>query len=154
MNGRFDEALGYYDAADILDPNDDLGFLTSNRLRTYLWAGRWTEAREHFLGRPGPDEARRERIARLWEPGLPPPAEVARDVTEAGGPAALHFWLAAGDVERAYAIFEPDFLANSFGQRSLLWSPDLLEVRDDPRYREALRRSNLEGRTVRIAPPE
>jgi TolB-like protein/Flp pilus assembly protein TadD len=153
FNRRYDEALAAYDEADRIDPEDRLGFLGYNRLRVYVNAGRWDEAREQIGRMQGILSGELRAALHAWPPDQPPSPEFVTLVTAGdGGYLSPFLWMALGERERALEALE-SYRRREFGERSTIWAPLLEPLLDEPLLLDILRKSNLEGRRPRRAAP-
>jgi tetratricopeptide (TPR) repeat protein len=149
-NGQYDSAYAYAQRIDSLYPGfaylDDMGGYELALLKRYDEAERSFRASESRLGHRSPglawllatrgrqSEARAvlADIERDWSQHYVAPEFVACAYAALGDKDAGFRWLDRGlDVHSAVATF-------------MLWWPGIEPLRDDPRFREVLRRINLE----------
>jgi TolB-like protein len=165
INGRYEESIAAYERAIELDPallRAHFGLINAQ-----LALGEVDRAEAHEQAEIMPRIAANSGMSDEERAELDGETEAIFAAFRAGDGAALAAamqpwqdpWLLAmiGDIDRALDALS-SYVANAppYGAtwQTNLWTPDWDGVRDDPRFREVLRRANLENVEPRRAPPE
>ena len=166
INGRYAESISAYERAIELDP--ELLRAHFGLINALLALGEVDRAEAHDRAQITPRLAAKTEVPDEARAEMDEEMEAIFAAFRAGDGAELEAamqlgqtdpWLLAmiGDIDRALDALS-SYVANAPGYgatwQTNLWTPDWDGVRDDPRFREVLRRANLENVEPRRAPPE